>query len=92
MLSIIAAMAVGVAVGYALRRHFRTKYLDRAILGTVALLLFLMGVSVGGNRTLLAGLSSLGVDALVLAAAGTLGSVLAGAWVYRKTFKNRLNA
>lgn len=92
MLSIIAAMAVGVAAGYALRHRRWTKYLDRAILGTVALLLFLMGVSVGGNRSLLAGLSSLGVDALVLAAAGTLGSVLTGAWVYRKTFKNRLNA
>lgn len=92
MLSIIAAMAVGVAAGYALRHHRWTKYLDRAILGTVALLLFLMGVSVGGNRTLLAGLSSLGVDALVLAAAGTLGSVLAGAWVYRRAFKNRMDA
>ena len=92
MLSIIAAMAVGVAAGYALRHRRWTKYLDRAILGTVALLLFLMGVSVGGNRSLLAGLSSLGVDALVLAAAGTLGSVLAGAWVYRRAFKNRMDA
>lgn len=92
MLSIIAAMAVGVAAGYALRHHCWTKYLDRAILGTVALLLFLMGVSVGGNRTLLAGLSSLGVDAFVLAVAGTAGSVLAGAWVYRRAFKNRTDA
>ena len=83
MLSIIAAMAVGVAVGYALRRHF---------LRTVALLLFLMGVSVGGNRTLLAGLSSLGSDALVLAIAGTLGSVWVGTWVYRRAFKNRTDA
>ena len=92
MLSIIAAMVAGMAVGYALR-HFRwTKYLDRAILGTVALLLFLMGVSVGGNRTLLAELSSLGSDALVLAIAGTLGSVLVGTWVYRKTFKNHTDA
>ena len=92
MLSIIAAMAVGVAVGYALRHHCRTKYLNRAILGTVALLLFLMGVSVGGNRTLLAGLSSLGSDALVLAIAGTLGSVWGGTWVYRRAFKNRTDA
>ena len=88
MLSIIAAMALG----YALRHHCRTKYLNRAILGTVALLLFLMGVSVGGNRTLLAGLSSLGSDALVLAIAGTLGSVWVGTWVYRRAFKNRTDA
>ena len=79
-------------MGYALRHHCRTKYLDRAILGTVALLLFLMGVSVGGNRTLLAGLSSLGSDALILAIAGTLGSVWVGTWVYRKALKNRTDA
>ena len=51
-----------------------------------------MGVSVGGNRTLLAGLSSLGSDALVLAIAGTLGSVWVGTWVYRRAFKNRTDA
>ncbi len=46
-----------------------------------------MGASVGGNETLTANLLSLGADAALIAVACTLGSVLAGAVVYRAFFK-----
>ena len=46
-----------------------------------------MGVSVGSNKTLTANLLSLGADAALIAVACTMGSVLAGAVVYRVFFK-----
>lgn len=91
MLLIISVMAAGIASGYVLRHRRWTKRLSGPILWTVALLLFLMGLSVGGNRTLISHLGSLGTDALLIAVCCTLGSVLTGALVYRLLFKNRRN-
>ena len=87
MFIVIAVMAAGIAAGYLLRKARWTQYLGKPVIYTVALLLFLMGVSVGSNETLTANLLSLGADAALIAVASTLGSVLAGVVVYRSFFK-----
>lgn len=78
MLAVVGLMLAGVAAGALLRRR-GLPWTGRAVTCLVCLLLFLMGVEVGGNPRLIGGLRALGAEALVLAAASTLGSVVA-AW------------
>ena len=52
-------------------------------------LLFLLGISVGANESIVNNLTTLGGQALLIASAGTLGSVLAAWGVYHFFFKER---
>lgn len=89
MLTLIAVMLLGTGVGYALRRVPCLQSLGAPISATIWVLLFLMGVGIGGNQTLLANLGGLGGDAFLLAFAATLGSVCTAALVWRFFFKPR---
>ncbi len=50
------------------------------------LLIFLLGVSVGSDRTVMGALGRLGLEALVLCLGGILGSVLTSAVVHTRLF------
>jgi uncharacterized membrane protein YbjE (DUF340 family) len=58
-------------------------------MATIILLLFLMGVEIGGNERIMQNLTSLGVEALVIAVAATLGSIVAARIVYYKFFNRQ---
>lgn len=89
MYIIISIMFGGIGIGYLLRRIAFLRHLNTAISYTIYLLLFLLGVSVGTNQTIMTNLATLGWDALLLAIAATLGSVLAGWGVYVFFYKKR---
>lgn len=78
MFTVISLMLAGIAAGFLLRRH-RLGAVHRVITVLIWLLLFLLGVEVGGNERIVRGLHTLGLEALAIATAATLGSVLA-AW------------
>ena len=65
--------------GHFLRKR-KLKGLSIAIRMVVWALLFLLGLEVGGNKEILHALPSLGVEALLIAVFGVLGSVLL-AWL-----------
>lgn len=65
----------GIAVGFFLRNWPLTHTLTRGVTPAIMLLLFALGVSVGGNQTLMQALPRLGGTALTLTAASMLGSV-----------------
>ena len=75
MLWIVAIMICGMAVGWLLRGRF-SKAVERAINVLIWLLLFLLGVEVGGNKRIVNGIATLGLEALLLAMAGCAGSAL----------------
>jgi uncharacterized membrane protein YbjE (DUF340 family) len=76
-------------VGY-LFRHIRLlRRINLLILPTVCALLFVMGVSVGSNEQIVKNLPTLGTQALILAVAGTVGSLLAALYVDKFFFRNR---
>lgn len=78
MLTIVAIMFIGIAVGYLLRKC-RNKWVSPALTALIWLLLFALGVEVGENENVLRGIKDLGLEALVLSMAGTAGSI-ALAW------------
>lgn len=83
MFTIISIMLSGMLAGYLLRRLLFGR-LGRVITALIWMLLFLLGLEVGSNERIVSGLATLGLEALLITLAGTLGSVLAawGLWKY----------
>lgn len=79
MFIIIGIMLSGMLVGY-LFRSFRLTIIHKIITVLIWALLLLLGIEVGGNNKIVSGLHTIGVEALMITLAATLGSVIA-AWV-----------
>lgn len=92
MIEIILVMAAGIAAGRLLRRVKALRVLPVTTMATIVALLFIMGGEIGGNKAVIAGLASSGVEALAIAAAATAGSVVAARVVYRRFFEHRKTA
>lgn len=82
MFIIIGIMLSGMLVGY-LFRTFRLTIIHKFITVLIWTLLLLLGIEVGGNEKIVSGLHTIGVEALMITVAATLGSVLAawGLWI-----------
>ena len=78
MFTVILLMLAGIAAGVLLRRRLKLR-VQPVITVLIWALLFLLGAEVGSDERIISALHTLGAEALLLAAAGTLGSVLA-AW------------
>jgi uncharacterized membrane protein YbjE (DUF340 family) len=87
MFIVIACMLVGIAVGYLLRR-WKIRFIHRLILTLIWLLLFLLGLEVGANDTVIQQFGKLGFEAFLLATGGTLGSVIF-AWLLWLSFRSK---
>lgn len=76
-------MVAGVLTGYLLRRH-KLKKIGLAITFFIWLLLFLLGVEVGGNEKIVSSIPTLGLEAIIISLVSVLGSCLAayGLWTY----------
>lgn len=73
----LGLLFLSMLAGFALRRWLDAARLSRMVTPVVMLLLFSLGVAVGGNNTLMADLPRLGNAALILALSGLAGSLLA---------------
>ena len=77
----------GMALGYLLRRVKAMQHLHQTISWTIYLLLFFFGLQVGANELVVSSLDTLGLKALLIAVAGTLGSCVAAWGLYKWVFK-----
>jgi hypothetical protein len=88
MLTILSFLVLGIGIGFIGRRRAAVLALaDKVTHGAVYLLLFLLGVSVGLNKTVMSGLVNLGLQALLLSSGAVLGSVLVSMLVYNYFFR-----
>ncbi|MST83959.1 LysO family transporter [Hallella mizrahii] len=76
MLQIMLMMVCGIIIGRTLR-HRKLRWLSPLTTVLIWILLFLLGLEVGGDQTILHSISRLGKDALLLAAGGAVGSAVA---------------
>lgn len=79
----IGLMLVGMGLGFLLRGRAWLGGLTRCVSPTIMLLLFSLGVAVGGNEALMRDLPELGGTALVLTLAGVAGSLACVALIRR---------
>lgn len=91
MFTIITIMLSGMLTGYLLRR-FLFGRLGRVIAVFIWTLLFLLGLEVGSNERIVSGLATLGLEAILITLAGTLGSVWAAWGLWRTTQQHSASA
>jgi uncharacterized membrane protein YbjE (DUF340 family) len=87
MFIVIGIMVAGVLTGCLLRGK-RLGWIHKVTTALVWLLLFLLGVEVGGNRDVVTGLHTLGWEALVITAGAVAGSTVF-AWVLWRFISGR---
>ena len=85
----------GMLAGFLLRKY-RLNFIHPVITLLIWVLLFLLGMEVGGNDAIIHGLHTLGLEAIVLTLGGTLGSVVAAkvlwSFLIRQKGEKRENA
>lgn len=89
MLSIFLFILSGVAVGYLSRNRTHLKHVGSCINIIIIVLLFFLGIAVGANKQIVENFATIGLDALAIASATTIGSVLCAWFVYTRFFKDK---
>lgn len=87
MFTIIGIMLMGMFIGYMLRAQ-DMGWTHKFITLLIWVLLFILGIEVGGNERIIASLHTLGLEAVSLTLGGTLGSVIA-AWALWRVLYGR---
>lgn len=88
MITVLIVMLAGVLLGFVLNRFPKAiKLNDRLISWAIFLLLFLLGISVGLNETIIQNLAKIGRQAIVITLGAIAGSVLSLWFVYRFFFQ-----
>lgn len=73
---VLIILLVSVGVGLLLRRFPAVNKISESSGLTVFLLLFVFGITIGLDKKLMAGFSSLGLQAVAMAVAGVVGSIV----------------
>lgn len=76
---------MGVAIQ---QQHRLMLWVDRGTTTAVYLLLFLLGIAVGGNTAVMNALATLGLQALLLSLGGMAGSIALAFLLYRWQFQS----
>ena len=79
MFTIIGLMLTGMLLGYLLRKRNLSK-IHKVITVLIWVLLFILGIEVGGNEQ---------IEAVILTIGGTLGSVIAAWALWRALYKRK---
>lgn len=89
MITVILIMTAGIVLGYLIRnKTMLIKINDKLVMGAIYLLLFVLGISIGINQTIMKSLPNLGLKALALTIGGVLGSIILAWFTYKWFFKN----
>lgn len=73
MFTVIGFMLGGMLLGFLLRRQ-DLSWIHRVITFLIWILLFILGIEVGGNQRIIEGLGTIGLEALVMTVAFVTGS------------------
>jgi len=88
MFTVIGIMLTGMSLGYIFRAR-NLSWTHRLITLLIWVLLFLLGIEVGGNERIISSLHTLGLEAIALTLGGTLGSVVAAWALWRVLYGNK---
>jgi len=92
MITVLLIMLSGILTGFAINRFpLAIKINDRLISWAIYVLLFLLGISVGLNKTIIQNLDKIGMQALIITVGAISGSVLALWILYRVLFREEQN-
>lgn len=88
MFTVITLMIAGMLLGYLARKKSLAK-INHLITLLIWLLLFLLGIEVGGNPQIIHAMHTIGLEALLIAVGGTLGSACLAWLLWRMLFSKK---
>lgn len=92
MISVLLVMTAGIIAGVFIhRKPVLIQINDRLISVAIYVLLFLLGISVGLNKTIVQNIGTLGYQALVITLGAVCGSVLFSWLIFRVFFAAEVN-
>ena len=87
MLLVLLCLCAGILLGIVLRRRERfLKVIDQLTVWFIYIFLFLLGLTVGLNREIIAQFGRLGMQAIIIALACVIGSLVPAWFVYHFFF------
>ena len=90
MLTVVSLMVLGMGLGFLFRKGSRVlKKLDTWITWTIYVLLFVLGLSVGKNDTIVQNIHVIGMKALIITLAAIAGSIFVCWFVFLFFFRSR---
>ncbi len=90
MIEVLTLMIGGMITGYLLRGKVKLiRLVDKLIIWSIFLLLFLLGLGIGSSPELMSRLPSLGFSALLFSLGGILGSILLGLFIWKLYFSGK---
>lgn len=90
MLTIILFLIFGIILGVLLKEKKGIIQISEKLTNfSIYLFLFLFGLSVGSNKTIINNFATLGKEALILAIGGVLGSIFISLFVYQYFFEDK---
>ena len=87
MFIILGLLGLGISVGYLCRHLPALKGLEHSISYTIFAMLFIFGITIGANQSLLNNIGEFGIQAAILAICGVLGSLVASFIAYKLFIK-----
>lgn len=92
MITVVGIMTIGILLGILIRKkQVLVRINDKLTTWSIYLLLLLIGISIGSNKTIVDNLHTLGIQAFLITLGGVIGSIIL-AWItFRLFFKNRRN-
>lgn len=91
MFIVLAIIIVGIIIGMQIRTPKAPALLSKILNGIIYLLLLVMGISVGGNQTIIENLSTIGLQAFIITIGAVLGSLIFAYILYRWVFQKEVN-
>lgn len=89
MISILLVLTGGIILGLLLvNKPVFHRINNQMLNGSIYLLLFLLGISVGTNQEVIGNLGKIGYEAAAIATASITGSVLVSTLLFKLVFKN----
>lgn len=87
MAIVLLLMLAGILCGYLFRNYEKFKLINDRLTGiAIYALLFLLGISVGTNKTIIQNIHVLGINALIITTGSIIGSVVFLWFIYIKSF------
>ncbi|WP_299124272.1 LysO family transporter [uncultured Tenacibaculum sp.] len=87
MLPVLLVMTLGIVLGYVFRNQSKIiRFSEKATSMVIYLLLFLLGIGVGLNKTIVSNMGSIGLQALLITLGAMFGSLLLAYFTYKLFF------
>lgn len=84
-------MLAGILIGILLRKK-KIRFVQQLIITLIWLLLFFLGLEIGSNKDVISQFGKLGLEAFLIATAGTLGSVVMAKLLWNVIEKKKGNS